>query len=76
MKTKNFKNYISILATVNYQNWLDVLPPLIRPLHLKLALGCCSQVFIDPGRSGALLPRHQLNLIIIKIFHNTNQQDV
>ena len=29
MKTKNFKNYISILAIVNYQNWLDASPPLI-----------------------------------------------
>ena len=27
-KTKNIKNYSSILAIVNHRNWLDDLPPL------------------------------------------------
>ena len=28
IKTKNIKNYSSILAIVNHRNWLDDLPPL------------------------------------------------
>ena len=28
MRTINFKNYISIVAILNYQSWLDVSPPL------------------------------------------------
>ena len=27
MRTKNFKNFISVLAIVNYQNWMDASPP-------------------------------------------------
>ena len=30
MKTKHFKNYISILAIINYRNWLFASPPLDR----------------------------------------------
>ena len=29
IKTKNIKNYSSILAVVNHGNWLDVSPPLM-----------------------------------------------
>ena len=29
IKTKNIKNYSSILAIVNHRNWLDDSPPLI-----------------------------------------------
>ena len=28
IKTKNIKNYTSVLAIVNHRNWLDGLPPL------------------------------------------------
>ena len=30
IKTKNIKNYSSILAIVNHRNWLDDSPPLIE----------------------------------------------
>ena len=37
IKTKNIKNYSSILAIVNHWNWLDDLPPLsLRNFELKL----------------------------------------
>ena len=34
IKTKNIKNYSSILAIVNYRNWLDDSPPLSNSLCL------------------------------------------
>ena len=33
MKAKKFKNYISILAIVNYRNWLDASTPLIFEIN-------------------------------------------
>ena len=42
IKTKNIKNYSSILAIVNHRNWLDDSPPLRWPpkLRVKHALIC------------------------------------
>ena len=35
MRTKNFKNYISILVFVNYRNRLDASPPLMFALDIS-----------------------------------------
>ena len=46
----NFKNCISILAFVNYWNWLDALPPLITVSLIRLIIlpvdDKCSDVII------------------------------
>ena len=34
IKTKNIKNYSSILAIVNHRNWLDDSPPLTEEMEL------------------------------------------
>ena len=36
--TKNIKNYKSILAIINYRNWLDNSPPLSFILRMKICL--------------------------------------
>ena len=39
IKTKNIKNYSSILAIVNHRNWLDDSPPLTRVCQVAWKLG-------------------------------------
>ena len=41
IKTKNIKNYNSILAIVNHRNWLDDSPPLTK--QVKKSLDPCSK---------------------------------
>ena len=38
MRAKDFKNFISILAVVNHQNWLDASPHLTLPRFQKVNL--------------------------------------
>ena len=52
IKTKNIKNYSSILAIANHRNWLDDSPPLrYRNSFLEILLGV-GVAFTSDGRQG------------------------
>ena len=46
MKTKNFKNYVLVLAIVNYWNWLDA----IQDNHRARALLLHRALFVGDGK--------------------------
>ena len=65
-RTKRFKSYISILAIVNYQNWLVASPPFIL---LALTNVNASYISLNSSRLFSL----QYKILLFKLFYHMDR---